>query len=59
MIVPLMLTMFFGMVEFSSAVAVDRKIAMVTQRLADLASRYTSVTDTDISQFLHDRRSRC
>ncbi len=50
-IVPLMLTMFFGMVEFSSAVAVDRKISMLTQGLADLASRYESVTDTDITNF--------
>lgn len=50
-IVPLMLTMFFGMIEFSSAVAVDRKISMLTQGLADLASRYDSVNDTDIANF--------
>jgi Flp pilus assembly protein TadG len=50
-IVPLMLTMFFGMIEFSSAVAVDRKISMLTQGLADLTSRYDSVTDTDIANF--------
>jgi Flp pilus assembly protein TadG len=50
-IVPLMLVMFFGTVEFSSAVAVNRKISMVTQALADLASRYTTVNDTDMTNF--------
>jgi Flp pilus assembly protein TadG len=50
-IVPLMLVMFFGMVEFSSAVAVNRKISLVTQQLADLASRYATVDDTDLANF--------
>jgi Flp pilus assembly protein TadG len=50
-IVPLMLVMFFGMVEITSAVAVNRKISMVTQQLADLASRYTTVNDTDMTNF--------
>jgi Flp pilus assembly protein TadG len=50
-IVPLMLVMFFGTVEFSSAVAVNRKVSMVTQQLADLASRYTTVNDTDMTNF--------
>ena len=50
-IVPLMLVMFFGMVEFSSGVAVDRKVSLVTQELADLVSRNPSVADTDIANF--------
>jgi Flp pilus assembly protein TadG len=50
-IVPLMLVMFFGMIEITSAVAVNRKISMVTQQLADLASRYTTVNDTDMTNF--------
>ena len=51
MIVPLMLVMFFGTIEFSSAVAVDRKLSLVSQGLADLASRYATVTDVDITNF--------
>jgi Flp pilus assembly protein TadG len=51
LIVPLMLVLFFGTIEFSSAVAVNRKISMVTQQLADLAARYTSVNDTDMTNF--------
>jgi Flp pilus assembly protein TadG len=50
-IVPLMLVMFFGMIEFSSGVAVNRKVALVTQELADLTSRYQSVSDTDFTNF--------
>jgi len=50
-VVPLMLVMFFGTVEFTSGVAVDRKISLVTQGLADLVSRYPSVNDADIANF--------
>lgn len=51
MIVPLMLVMFFGTVEFSSGVAVDRKVTLVARTLADLASQYTSVATTDTANF--------
>src|SRR6266404_7396241 len=51
MIVPIMLVMFFGVVEFSSGVAVDRKVTLVARTLSDLTSQSTSVTDTDLSNF--------
>src|SRR5665647_3572895 len=38
-IVPIMLVMFFGVVEFSSGVAVDRKVTLVARTLSDLTSR--------------------
>jgi|SRR5665647_270974 len=38
-IVPIMLVMFFGTVEFSSGVAVDRKVTLVARTLSDLTSR--------------------
>ena len=38
-IVPLMLVMFFGVVEFSSALAVDRKVTLVARTLSDLRSQ--------------------
>jgi Flp pilus assembly protein TadG len=50
-IVPIMLTLFFGVVEFSSAVAVDRKVTLVARTLSDLTSQSSSVTDTDLSNF--------
>src|SRR6266581_377309 len=48
-IVPIMLVMFFGTVEFSSGVAVDRKVTLVARTLSDLTSQApasVSVTDT-------------
>ncbi len=38
-IVPMMLVMFFGTVEFSSGVAVDRKVTLVARTLSDLTSQ--------------------
>jgi Flp pilus assembly protein TadG len=49
LIVPLMLAMFFGTVEFSSGVAVDRKITLVARALSDLTSQSLSTTsDTEL-----------
>jgi hypothetical protein len=44
-----MLAMFFGTVEFSSGVAVDRKITLVARALSDLTSQSLSTTsDTEL-----------
>jgi Flp pilus assembly protein TadG len=50
-IVPLMLVMFFGTAEFSSAVAIDRKVTLMARTLSDLTSQSTSVADTDMTNF--------
>jgi Flp pilus assembly protein TadG len=50
-IVPIMLVMFFGTVEFSSGVAVDRKVTLVARTLSDLTSQSTTVADTDMTNF--------
>ncbi|MCP3405109.1 TadE/TadG family type IV pilus assembly protein [Bradyrhizobium sp. CCGB01] len=50
-IVPLMLVLFFGTVEFSSAVAIDRKVTLMARTLSDLTSQSTSVGDTDMTNF--------
>jgi Flp pilus assembly protein TadG len=51
MIVPLMLVMFFGMVEFSSGVAVDRKVTLMARTLSDLTSQSATVADVDLGNF--------
>jgi len=51
MIVPMMLVMFFGTIEFSSAVAIDRKITIMARTVADLTSQGASVNDTDLTNF--------
>ena len=49
LVTPLMLTMYFGMVEISSGVAIDRKVTMISRTLSDLVAQATAVTNTDIA----------
>jgi Flp pilus assembly protein TadG len=51
MIVPIMLLLFFGTVEFSSAVAVDRKVTLIARTLSDVTSQSQSVAAADLSNF--------
>ncbi len=53
MVLPVMLVMFFGTVEFSSGVAVDRKVTLVARTLSDLTSQSTAVADSDLSNFFN------
>ena len=52
-IVPVMLVLFFGVEEFSSGVAVDRKVTLMARTLSDLTSQNTSVTDTQLTNFFN------
>jgi Flp pilus assembly protein TadG len=47
-IVPLMLVLFFGTVEFSSGVAVDRKVTLIARTLSDLTSQAPSSTPNSL-----------
>lgn len=48
-IVPLMLVLFFGTFEFSSAVAIDRKVTLIARTLSDITSQSTgTVTDASL-----------
>jgi Flp pilus assembly protein TadG len=51
-ILPFMLTAYLGGVEIGNGVAVDRKVAITTRSVADLASRYTKITDVDMNNIL-------
>ena len=55
-IAPVMLVMFFGTVEFSSGVAVDRKVTLMARTLSDLTSQSVSVNDTDLTGSLPPAR---
>jgi Flp pilus assembly protein TadG len=50
-IVPIMLVMFFGTVELSSGVAVDRKVTLIARTTSDLTSQSTTVADIDMTNF--------
>lgn len=48
-ILPLVLMLFFGTIEISTGVAVDRKVVILTRTLSDLISQAQTITDVDIS----------
>src|SRR5580765_1607794 len=51
MIVPLMLVLFFGTVEFSTGLAIDRKVTVMARTLSDLTSQNISVTTAQLTNF--------
>jgi len=50
-IVPLMLVMFFGTIEFSSGLAVDRKVSLVARAIANLTSQGANASAADLTNF--------
>jgi len=50
-ILPVMLLMFFGTVELSSAVSASRKVTQMASTLADLTSQSTTVAIGDLNNF--------
>jgi Flp pilus assembly protein TadG len=50
-IVPVMLVMFFGTVEFSSAIAIKRKVTTMARTVADLTSQAAVVSNSDLQNF--------
>lgn len=52
LLLPLMLTLYLGAVETSSAVAVDRKVTLAARSVADLVSQAASVNTSDVSNIL-------
>jgi Flp pilus assembly protein TadG len=51
-ILPFMLTVYLGGIEVGIGVALDRKIAITTRAVADLASRYTTIKNADMTGIL-------
>ncbi|HYF56968.1 MAG TPA: TadE/TadG family type IV pilus assembly protein [Salinarimonas sp.] len=48
MVLPFLLTLYFGMAEVSTGVSVDRKLTLLSRSLADLAGRATDMTDAEL-----------
>jgi Flp pilus assembly protein TadG len=51
-ILPFMLTAYLGGVEIGDGVAIDRKVAITTRAVADLASRYPKINDAQMTTIL-------
>ena len=52
-LLPLMITLYLGGVEVSSAIAVDRKVTQVARTLGDLVAQSTSINATDMTNILN------
>lgn len=53
-IVPIMLVLFFGTVEFSSGVAIDRKVTIIARTLSDLTSQASQTAPNSVSATISD-----
>jgi Flp pilus assembly protein TadG len=51
-ILPFMLTVYLGGIEVGIGVALDRKVAITTRAVADLASRYVTIKNADMTGIL-------
>jgi Flp pilus assembly protein TadG len=52
MLLPLMVTLYLGGVEVSSAVAIDRKVTLIARTLGDLVAQATSVDNASMTSIL-------
>lgn len=49
MLLPLMVTLYVGVVEVSEGVAIDRKTTLVARSVGDLVAQATNITNNDVS----------
>jgi Flp pilus assembly protein TadG len=51
-LLPLMLTMYFGSIQITDAISADRQITLVASTVAEITSQYTTVSSTDVTNIL-------
>ncbi|WP_398480098.1 TadE/TadG family type IV pilus assembly protein [Tardiphaga sp.] len=51
MIAPMLVLMLFGITDVANYFAVDRKVSQIAQTVSDLTSRYTTVQESDVTNF--------
>jgi Flp pilus assembly protein TadG len=51
-LLPVMLTMYFGSVEVTDAISADRKVTLVSNTVAEIASQYSTVAASDVSNIM-------
>ena len=52
MMLPLMMTLYFGVVEISQAVSIDRKMALTARTVGDLVAQCDNITASDMTNIL-------
>jgi Flp pilus assembly protein TadG len=52
LLLPLMLTMYFGTIEITDAISADRQVTLVASTIAEITSQYTQMASSDITNVL-------
>jgi Flp pilus assembly protein TadG len=52
MVLPILLTVYLGMVEVSQGIGMDRKVTLTSRTAADLVSQATSINNSDMNNLL-------
>jgi Flp pilus assembly protein TadG len=52
LLLPLMLTMYFGSIQVTDAISADRQVTLVASTAAEIASQYSSVTTANVTNIL-------
>jgi Flp pilus assembly protein TadG len=52
LLLPLMLTMYFGSIVITDAISADRQVTLVASTVAEIASQYTTVSSSDVANIL-------
>jgi Flp pilus assembly protein TadG len=53
MLLPVMMTLYLGSVEITTAVATQRKVTLTARALADLSSQFTAIANADMTNILN------
>jgi Flp pilus assembly protein TadG len=51
-LLPLLLTMYFGSIVVTDAISADRQVTLVASTVAEITSQYTTVSSTDVNNIL-------
>jgi Flp pilus assembly protein TadG len=52
LLLPLMLSMYFGSIQVTDAISADRQVTLVASTAAEIASQYSSVTTANVTNIL-------
>jgi Flp pilus assembly protein TadG len=53
LLLPVMVTLYLGSVDFSQAISVDRKVTLIAHTLGDLSTQFTDIADADMTNILN------
>ncbi len=52
LLLPLMMTMYFGSIQVTDAISADRQVTLVASTVAEITSQYSQVATSDVTNIL-------